>query len=288
MPEPTRTPNPATSSRPQRSSQRVAHKKPLAWLPLALLALLALLAVGLYLILRAVNSDDGTTKAAVPSAGAAALPTAPSVPAAPSVPSAPNVPSAAGAPTSARASVGPGSTGGSAGPTGPQVGAAAPGVGGAGSAGGVVGAGGAPLASTGALIGGAGIAAAPAGSAGRSSGTTVAAPAAGTVGTVLFGEGSASLDSAGRQVLASAAKNLTAGGARNVQVLGYTDVVAGAPVNTALSQQRADAVAEALRSQLPAGVPVTAVGRGEADPAASNDTDSGRQLNRRVAVVGTS
>jgi len=31
MPEPTRTPNPATATRPERSSERVAHKKaPLA------------------------------------------------------------------------------------------------------------------------------------------------------------------------------------------------------------------------------------------------------------------
>jgi len=27
MPEPTRTPNPATGTRPERSSERVAHKK---------------------------------------------------------------------------------------------------------------------------------------------------------------------------------------------------------------------------------------------------------------------
>jgi hypothetical protein len=43
MTEPTRTPNPATSSHPERSSRRVAHKSPLAWLPLALLLLLLLL-----------------------------------------------------------------------------------------------------------------------------------------------------------------------------------------------------------------------------------------------------
>ena len=58
MTTPRPTPNPATSTKPERSSKRVAHKKPLGWLPGALLlALLALLAL-VFLIINAVD-DDG-------------------------------------------------------------------------------------------------------------------------------------------------------------------------------------------------------------------------------------
>ena len=58
MTTPRPTPNPATSTHPERSSKRVAHKKPLGWLPWALLlGLLGLLAL-VFLIINAVD-DDG-------------------------------------------------------------------------------------------------------------------------------------------------------------------------------------------------------------------------------------
>ena len=58
MTTPRDTPNPATSTNPERSSKRVAHKKPLGWLPwAALLGLLALLAL-VFLIINAID-DDG-------------------------------------------------------------------------------------------------------------------------------------------------------------------------------------------------------------------------------------
>ena len=58
MTAPRNTPNPATTVRPERSSKRVSRKKPLAWLPWALLAGIAAL---LALILIAINliDDDG-------------------------------------------------------------------------------------------------------------------------------------------------------------------------------------------------------------------------------------
>jgi len=87
-------------------------------------------------------------------------------------------------------------------------------------------------------------------------------------------------------VLAAAAKNLQAGKAREVQVLGYTDVTAGTPVNGPLSKERADAVAKALTPLLP-GVDITATAKAETDPIASNDTEAGRRQNRRVAILGT-
>lgn len=233
MTRPQTTPNPATSTRPTRSSERVAHKKPLAWLPwVALLLLFLLIGLIIYAVSEAGESGAVTTK---PGAVASAAPDA-------------------GSNTSAAG------TGGSA-----------------------------PLAAaaTGALVGGAGVAPAAAdnGSAGAAgSGPRLGQRAAGTAGTVLFAEGSAAIDGNGTKVIDAAAQNLKRAGATKVQVIGYTDVVAGAPVNGPLSKQRADAVAKALRTVLPTAS-VTTSAKGQNEPIATNSTDKGRQQNRRVAIV---
>jgi len=285
MTQPTRTPNPATSSRPERSSKRVAHKSPLAWLPLALLALLLLLLLAVVLTLFAVN--DGTTKNSTSRPGSSAAP----------VPGSPG--SAGPAAGSAGPAAGPAAGGGTAGSAGPAAGggtagSAGPAAGG-GTAGGGAGVGGAGVPSgplAGALVGGAGIAPAAVGStgAGGASGTAggttaTGGKAPGSAGTVLFGEGSASIDSYGRQVIRQAATTLKAARAPKVEVIGYTDVLAGQPVNQSLSAKRAAAVAAALRTELGPDVAVTTSARGEQDPAASNSTAPGRQQNRRAAIL---
>ena len=278
MTQPTRTPNPATSSRPERSSKRVAHKSPLAWLPLALLALLLLLLLAVVLTLFAVNDHDGTAKNSTSRPASSAAP-------------APGSPGSAGP---AAGSAGPAAGGGTAGSAGPAAGSAGPAAGG-GTAGGGAGVGGAgvptgPLA--GALVGGAGIAPAAVGStgAGGASGTAggttaTGGKAPGSAGTVLFGEGSASIDSDGRQVIRQAATALKTAKAHRVEVIGYTDVLAGQPVNQSLSAKRAAAVAAVLRTELGPDVAVTTSARGEQDPAASNSTAPGRQQNRRAAIL---
>ena len=63
MATPARTPNTATSTRPERSSRRTARKAPLGWLPWALLGLLALLVAATFLVINAVD-DDGPAGAA--------------------------------------------------------------------------------------------------------------------------------------------------------------------------------------------------------------------------------
>jgi outer membrane protein OmpA-like peptidoglycan-associated protein len=70
-----------------------------------------------------------------------------------------------------------------------------------------------------------------------------------------------------------------------IQLEGHTDSVGTDDYNMRLSQQRADAVQDYLASQ---GVPaanLSSVGFGKASPVASNDTDTGRQQNRRVEMV---
>lgn len=68
MTVPRQTPNPATATRPDRSSKRVARKSPLGWLPWALLGLLALLLLLVLLIVNAVD-DDGPEGSAGDSLG---------------------------------------------------------------------------------------------------------------------------------------------------------------------------------------------------------------------------
>ncbi len=69
---------------------------------------------------------------------------------------------------------------------------------------------------------------------------------------------------------------------------GYTDSVGDENYNLGLSKRRADAVASYLQSKgVNLGDRFAVNGYGEADPAASNDTDDGRAQNRRVVVRRT-
>ncbi len=269
MTQPVQTPNPATSSRPDRSSQRVARKKPLGWLPwLLLLALIALAALIWWGVSEAVETSP-TSRTVAPAAVSSPGPVAAPTPAAPT----PAAPTPA-APTSA-------ATPAAVPPAGAGVGsAAAPAAGGtaAGPAGVLAGA----------LIGGAGLAPTGIGKAGAAPGTAAGTAAShqapGTAGTVLFAEASPAIDANGNKVIAAAARNLKTSGAKRVEVRGYTDVLSGPKVNTPLSRQRADNVANALRALLP-GVAVTGVGKDTADPVGPNNTAAGRQQNRRAAIL---
>lgn len=70
-----------------------------------------------------------------------------------------------------------------------------------------------------------------------------------------------------------------------IKVEGHTDSVGSHDYNMKLSRDRADAVRDALVRR---GVPPSSIqvaGYGEEFPVASNDTDAGRQENRRVEIV---
>ena len=71
-----------------------------------------------------------------------------------------------------------------------------------------------------------------------------------------------------------------------IRVEGHTDARGNAEQNRVLSQRRAIAVREHLLLNLPISADrITAVGRGEAEPVASNDSEEGRARNRRIDVV---
>ena len=69
-----------------------------------------------------------------------------------------------------------------------------------------------------------------------------------------------------------------------VEVSGHTDSVGSDAANQTLSERRANAVAGYLMGQGVQRERFEIVGMGERYPVASNDTDSGRALNRRVEI----
>jgi len=74
-----------------------------------------------------------------------------------------------------------------------------------------------------------------------------------------------------------------------LNVVGYTDSRGAADYNQKLSEMRAEAVAAFMVELDPTRAAfINPIGRGEADPIASNETAEGRQQNRRVVlrVVG--
>lgn len=71
----------------------------------------------------------------------------------------------------------------------------------------------------------------------------------------------------------------------NVMVQGHTDATGTEEHNMDLSVQRASSVATFLAVQSVARERLNAVGYGELHPIASNDTQDGRQQNRRVEVA---
>ena len=69
-----------------------------------------------------------------------------------------------------------------------------------------------------------------------------------------------------------------------VEVSGHTDSVGSDAVNQTLSERRANSVASYLIGQGLMRERFEVVGMGKRYPVASNDTDSGRSLNRRVEI----
>ena len=68
-------------------------------------------------------------------------------------------------------------------------------------------------------------------------------------------------------------------------IVGHTDSVGSDSYNLSLSDRRARAAAEYLASQNVARARLRTVGRGETEPVATNDSDTGRGQNRRVEVA---
>ncbi len=99
---------------------------------------------------------------------------------------------------------------------------------------------------------------------------------------LLFDFDSADLRPTARTELRKLAQNLQEYPNTDLVVVGHTDSVGSDSYNMGLSQRRASAAAEYLISEGVSPRRITTVGKGEREPIASNDTDIGRQQNRRV------
>lgn len=69
-----------------------------------------------------------------------------------------------------------------------------------------------------------------------------------------------------------------------VHIVGHTDSIGSENYNQTLSERRAQSVVAYLVDQNVNRVRLHASGRGESEPRATNSTEAGRQLNRRVEI----
>jgi len=68
-------------------------------------------------------------------------------------------------------------------------------------------------------------------------------------------------------------------------IVGHTDNVGDDSYNQRLSERRSNSAAAYLAAQGVARTRLAATGKGESEPVTTNDTDAGRQQNRRVEVA---
>ncbi|WP_375280006.1 OmpA family protein [Pseudooctadecabacter sp.] len=103
-----------------------------------------------------------------------------------------------------------------------------------------------------------------------------------TARKITFDPGSANIAGEGASIIDDIAEILRRCSDLRLEIAGYTDSQGSEEGNQRLSQQRADAVLDALRVRR---VPVSSfrsVGYGEENPIADNETEAGREANRRI------
>jgi outer membrane protein OmpA-like peptidoglycan-associated protein len=108
-----------------------------------------------------------------------------------------------------------------------------------------------------------------------------------TLGDVLFDTGLATLKPGAYVTVDRLASVLKEAPDRKVMIEGHTDSVGSDDYNQGLSERRAAAVQTALLERGVRSDQITALGKGESIPVASNDNAAGRQQNRRVEMVFT-
>lgn len=102
---------------------------------------------------------------------------------------------------------------------------------------------------------------------------------------ITFTPASAEIASAARPVLDELAGILNACPPMQLEIGGHTDSQGSEGGNQALSQARAEAVLLALQGRRVDISGMTAVGYGEAIPIADNETEPGREANRRIEFI---
>jgi outer membrane protein OmpA-like peptidoglycan-associated protein len=106
-----------------------------------------------------------------------------------------------------------------------------------------------------------------------------------TLSDVLFEFDKANLKPGSARSLTNITEFLRENPRRQITIEGYTDNVGSDVYNRELSQRRADAVRDFFVQNGISGDRITARGLGETYPVASNETEAGRQQNRRVQII---
>lgn len=102
---------------------------------------------------------------------------------------------------------------------------------------------------------------------------------------VLFATGSYTLTDAAQPTLDVLYGALVADPTLRLSIIGHTDSVGSEADNMVLAQRRANSVVAALEAQGIAPSRLIIIARGEVEPISTNDTEKGRQRNRRVDVT---
>jgi outer membrane protein OmpA-like peptidoglycan-associated protein len=102
---------------------------------------------------------------------------------------------------------------------------------------------------------------------------------------MLFAQESDELATASRDNLRRLATSLEKYPNTRLMIVGHTDTQGGTDRNQSLSERRAQALVGFLEQIGVNRARMTALGRGDAEPIATNDTDAGRQWNRRIEIA---
>lgn len=102
---------------------------------------------------------------------------------------------------------------------------------------------------------------------------------------ILFDFGKSTLRPEARETLSRIAGVMMVTPGYNLWIEGHTDSVGSDEANLKLSEARANSVKDYFAKSDIDPESITTVGLGETQPVASNDTDAGRQQNRRVEII---
>lgn len=111
------------------------------------------------------------------------------------------------------------------------------------------------------------------------------APAGFVLEGILFESGRATIQPDSLPRLAGVVEYMTYRTSARIRIAGHTDNVGNPRTNQTLSEQRARAVRDYLIAQGIDGGRIEAVGFGDQQPVASNDTEEGRARNRRIEAI---
>jgi len=102
---------------------------------------------------------------------------------------------------------------------------------------------------------------------------------------ILFDFGKSTLRAEARETLSRIAGVMMVTPGYNLWIEGHTDSIGSDEANLKLSEARANAVKDYFARNDIDPDTITTVGLGKTQPVASNDTDAGRQKNRRVEII---